>query len=158
MLENSDTTIYDTIIESQLPWYAVDTVFTDSIVDYQYHLYNEAGCDSLIHYNLFIYWNGDHCDTTLEFPNFVTPNGDGTYDRFVIKGLLENNCFKYNELIIFDRTGHQVYHRHNIATEDDWWDPAARRHPGGTYFYYFKAHGVTIHTQHIGVIEVLTGK
>ena len=158
VLENSDTTIYDTIIESQLPWYAYDTVFTDTVADYLYHLYNEAGCDSLIHYNLFIYWNGDHCDTTLEFPNFVTPNGDGTNDRFVIKGLLENNCFKYNELIIFDRTGHQVYHRHNIATEDDWWDPAARRHPGGTYFYYFKAHGVTIHTQHIGVIEVLTGK
>ena len=158
VLGNSDTTIHDTIIESQLPWYAVDTVFTDSVVDYLYHLYNEAGCDSLIHYNLFIYWNGDHCDTTLEFPNFVTPNGDGTNDRFVIKGLLENNCFKYNELIIFDRTGRQVYHKHNIATEDDWWDPAARRHPGGTYFYYFKAHGVTIHTQHIGVIEVLTGK
>ena len=158
VIPGSDTTIHDTITESQLPWYAFDTLFTDTVADYLYHLYNEAGCDSTIHYYLFIYWNGDHCDTTLEFPNLVTPNGDGHNDRFVIKGLIENNCFKYNELTIYDRNGHQVYHRRNIATDSDWWDPAARRHPAGTYFYYFKAHGVTIHTQHTGVIEVLSVK
>ena len=158
IIPNSDTTIRDSITESQLPWFAFDTLFTDTVADYIYHLYNEAGCDSIIHYNLYIFWNSDHCDTTLEFPNFVTPNGDGHYDRFVIKGLIENNCFKYNELTIYDRNGHQVYHRRNIATDSDWWDPAARRHPAGTYFYYFKAHGVTIHTQHTGVIEVLRDK
>ena len=158
IIPNSDTTIRDSITENQLPWFAFDTLFTDTVADYIYHLYNEAGCDSIIHYYLYIFWNGDHCDTTLEFPNFVTPNGDGHNDRFVIKGLLENNCFKYNELTIYDRNGHQVYHRRNIATDDDWWDPAAHRHPGGTYFYYFKAHGVTIHTQHTGVIEVLRDK
>ena len=158
VIPGSDTTIHDTITESQLPWYAFDTLFTDTVADYLYHLYNEAGCDSTIHYNLFIYWNGDHCDTILEFPNLVTPNGDGHNDRFVIKGLIENNCFKYNELTIYDRNGHQVYHRRNIATDSDWWDPAARRAPAGTYFYYFKAHGVTIHTQHTGVIEVLRDK
>ena len=155
IVPNSDTTIHDSINESQLPWFAFDTLFTDTVADYIYHLYNEAGCDSIIHYSLYIFWNGDHCDTTLEFPNLVTPNGDGHNDRFVIKGLIENSCFKYNELTIYDRNGHQVYHRRNIATDDDWWDPAAHRHPGGTYFYYFKAHGVTIHTQHTGVIEVL---
>ena len=158
VIPGSDTTIHDTISESQLPWYAFDTLFTDTVADYLYHLYNEAGCDSTIHYYLFIYWNGDHCDTILEFPNLVTPNGDGHNDRFVIKGLIENNCFKYNELTIYDRYGHQVYHRRNIATDSDWWDPAARRHPAGTYFYYFKAHGVNIWTQHTGVIEVLTDK
>ena len=158
IVPSSDTTIRDSITESQLPWFAFDTLFSDTVADYIYHLYNEAGCDSIIHYHLYIFWNGDHCDTTLEFPNFVTPNGDGHNDRFVIKGLIENNCFKYNELTIYDRYGHQVYHRCNIATDDDWWDPAARRHPGGTYFYYFKAHGVTIHTQHTGVIEVLRDK
>ena len=155
IIPNSDTTIRDSITESQLPWYAFDTLFTDTVADYIYHLYNEAGCDSIIHYYLYIFWNGDHCDTTLEFPNLVTPNGDGHNDRFVIKGLIENSCFKYNELTIYDRNGHQVYHRRNIATDDDWWAPATRRHPGGTYFYYFKAHGITIHTQHTGVIEVL---
>ncbi len=155
VIPGSDTTIYDTIAEDQLPWFAYDTVFTDTVADYIYHTFNEAGCDSIVHYNLYVYWNGDHCDTNLSFPNLVTPNGDGSNDRFVIVGLLENNCFKYNELSIYDRTGRRVYHKVNIADEGDWWDPAAQRIPAGTYFYYFKAHGVTIHTQHLGVIEVL---
>ena len=155
VIPNSDTTIYDTITEDQLPWYALDTVFTDSVADYVYHTYNEAGCDSLVHYNLYVFWNGDHCDTNLSYPNLVTPNGDGANDRFVIMGLLENNCFKYNELSIYDRTGRRVYHKVNIANESDWWDPAAHRIPDGTYFYYFRAHGIHIHTQHTGVIEVI---
>jgi gliding motility-associated-like protein len=144
IIPNSDTTIRDSITESQLPWFAFDTLFTDTVADYIYHLYNEAGCDSIIHYNLYIFWNGDHCDTALSYPNVVTPNGDGVNDRFVIGGLIEHNCFKYNELTIYDRYGHCVYHKRNIANESDWWNPAAQRAPSGTYFYYFKAHGVNI--------------
>ena len=158
IIPSSDTTICDSITEDQLPWFVYDTVFNDTVADYIYHLYNEAGCDSIIHYNLFIFWNGDHCDTALSYPNVVTPNGDGVNDRFVIGGLIEHNCFKYNELTIYDRYGHCVYHKRNIATEDDWWNPAAQRAPSGTYFYYFKAHGVNIWTQHRGVIEVLRDK
>lgn len=154
----SDTTIYDSILESQLPWFAYDTIFNDTIVDYLYHTYNEAGCDSLIRYNLYIYWEGDHCDTSLTFGNVVTPNGDGFNDKYVIGGLIENNCFKYNELTILDRWGVVVYHKRNIASDDDWWDPAADHAPTGTYFFLFKAHGVNIHTQHAGVIEVLNEK
>ena len=158
VIPNSDTTIYDTILDSQLPWTFNDIVFDDSVANYTITLTNEQGCDSLILYNLHVFWNGDRCDTNLSFPNLVTPNGDGTNDRFVIMGLLENNCFKYNELTIYDRTGRRVYHKVNIANDDDWWDPAAQRIPAGTYFYYFKAHGVNIHTQQTGVIEVLTDK
>lgn len=154
-IPTSDTTIYDTIFDTQLPYYILDTVFTDSVADYIYHTYNEAGCDSTIHYNLYIWWNGDHCDTNLSFYNLVTPNGDGVNDRFIIDGLIENNCFKWNELSIFDRTGHRVYHKINISRDEDWWDPAQLRNPDGTYFFYFKAHGVNIKTQHTGVIEVL---
>ena len=155
VIPSSDTTIRDSITENQLPWFAMDTVFNDTVADYIYHLYNEAGCDSIIHYSLFVFWNGDHCDTALSYPNVVTPNGDGVNDRFVIGGLIEHNCFRYNELTIYDRYGHCVYHKRNIATEADWWDPATQRAPAGTYFYYFKAHGVNIWTQHRGVIEVL---
>ena len=158
VIPSSDTTLYDTITEDQLPWFAMDTVFNDSVADYIYRTFNEAGCDSIIHYNLHVYWNGDHCDTTLSYPNLVTPNGDGTNDRFIITGLLENNCFKYSELSIYDRTGRRVFHKVNISSDDDWWAPAAQRIPSGTYFYYFRAHGVTIHTQHTGVIEVLYDK
>ena len=155
LLHDSDTSITDTILESQLPWLFRDTLFTDSVRDFPIVLVNEAGCDSVIHYRLFIFWDGDHCDTTLTFPTLVTPNGDGINDRFVIGGLLENNCFRFNDLLIYDRTGQLVYHGHNIARDEDFWDPAAHRAPDATYFYVFKAHGVTIHTMHQGVIEVL---
>ena len=158
LIPSTDTTIRDSILESQLPWPIFDTLFTDTISDYLYHTYNQAGCDSTIHYSLYIFWEGDHCDTTLTFGNVVTPNGDGINDRFVIGGLIENNCFKYNELSIFNRWGRRVYHRTNISKEEDWWDPAADRVPTGTYFYIFKAHGVTIATQHQGVIEVMNSK
>ena len=136
VIPSSDTTICDSITEDQLPWFAMDTVFNDTVADYTVHTYNEAGCDSLIHYSLFIFWNGDHCDTALTYPNVVTPNGDGVNDRFVIGGLIEHNCFKYSELTIYDRYGHCVYHKRNIANESDWWNPAAQRAPSGTYFYY----------------------
>ena len=153
-LTASDTTIYDTIIDTHLPWPFLDSLFTDSVTDCLFHLTNEAGCDSTIHYNLYIFWNGDHSDTSLTFPNVVTPNGDGINDRFVIGGLIENNCFKYNELTIYNRHGRQVYHRRNILNENDWWTPA-KHDPADTYFYYFKAHGINIWTQHQGVIVLL---
>ena len=155
LLHDSDTSITDSILESQLPWFFFDTLFSDTVSDYPFHLVNEAGCDSVIHYSLYIFWEGDHCDTTLTFPTLVTPNGDGINDRFVIGGLIENNCFRYNELLIYDRTGRLVYHARNIASDADWWDPAAHRVPDATYFYVFKAHGVKIHTLRQGVIEVL---
>jgi len=158
VIPNSDTIIYDTILENQLPWFVLDTVFNDTVADYIFRTISAEGCDSLVHYNLFIFWDGDHCDTSLTYPNVVTPNGDGMNDRFVIGGLLEHNCFKYSELLVYDRTGRCIYHKHNIASESDWWDPAGQHAPSGTYFFYFKAHGVNIWTQHFGVIEVLHEK
>lgn len=158
VIPNTDTTIYDTIIDYQLPWYVLDTVFNDSVDDYVYVTTNEAGCDSTIHYHLHIFWNGDHCDTNLTYPNVVTPNGDGKNDRFVIGGLIENNCFKYNELIIYNRWGREVYRVQNINNESQWWDPNDKRCPAGTYYFMFRAHGVNIRTMHKGVIEVLNAK
>ena len=156
VVPTSHAYIYDTIVESQLPWYALDTVFTDSVSEYLYQTYSEAGCDSLIHYSLYIFWEGDHCDSSLTYPNVVTPNGDGQNDRFVIGGLLENQCYKYNELSIFSREGATVFHKRNITSDSDWWDPAAHHAPDGTYFFIFKAHGIKIHTMHKGIIEVLS--
>lgn len=154
VVPSTDTTIYDTIVDIQFPWFFFDTIFSDSVADHIFHTYNEAGCDSTIHYNLYVYWNGDHCDTTLSYPNVITPNGDGINDSFVIEGLIENNCFKYNELIIFNRDGRKVYHVRNIHNESDWWSPATNM-PEGTYFYIFTAHGINIHTKHNGIIELL---
>lgn len=154
IIPSSEVEIRDSIVEEQLPWFAFDTVFTDTVADYLYQTYNEAGCDSIVHYYLHIFWNGDHCDTSLSFPNVVTPNGDGMNDRFVIGGLIENNCFRYNDLSIYDRYGTRVYHIQNIASEADWWSPSRC----GTYYYIFKAHGVNIRTMRRGVIEVLNEK
>ena len=157
LIPTTDTIIYDTIVDTQLPWPFLDSLFTDTVSDCLFHLYNEAGCDSTIHYNLYIFWNGDHCDTSLTYPNVVTPNGDGINDRFIIGGLIENNCFKYSELSIFNRHGRMVYHIRNIHDENDWWAPG-KHIPADTYFYYFKAHGVNIWTQHRGVIVLLRDK
>ena len=152
---DSDTTLYDTIVSSQLPWGFLDSLFTDTVSNMPFALANEIGCDSIIYYNLYIFWEGDHCDSSLSFPNVVTPNGDGINDRFVIGGLVDNQCYPYNSLIIVDRTGRIVYHCENIYREDQFWDPAATRSPAGTYFYRFVGRGIHHATQHNGCIEVL---
>ena len=152
---DSDTSLYDTIVSSQLPWGFLDSLFTDSVSNMPFILTNEVGCDSIIYYNLYIFWEGDHCDSMLTFYNVVTPNGDGINDRFVIGGLVENQCYPYNSLIIVDRTGRIVYRGENIYREEQFWDPVATRSPAGTYFYRFVGRGIHHATQHNGCIEVL---
>jgi len=152
---DSDTAIYDTIVEDQLPWRFLDSLFTDTISNLPFILNNEVGCDSIIYYNLHIFWNGDHCDSSLQFPNVVTPNGDGINDRFVIGGLIDNQCYPYNSLVIVNRYGRVVFHAENISREDQFWNPDEHRVPDGTYFYRFVGHGINHATQHQGCIEVL---
>lgn len=152
---DSDTSLYDTIVSSQLPWAFLDSLFYDTVSQQPFVLVNEAGCDSIIYYNLYIFWEGDHCDSSLSFPNVVTPNGDGINDRFVIGGLVDNQCYPYNSLIIVDRTGRVVYRGENIYREEQFWDPASTRSPAGTYFYRFVGRGINHATQHNGCIEVL---
>ena len=151
----SDTSLYDTIVSSQLPWAFLDSLFNDTVSQQSFVLTNERGCDSIIYYNLYIFWEGDHCDSSLSFPNVVTPNGDGINDRFVIGGLVDNQCYPYNSLIIVDRTGRMVYRGENIYLENQFWDPASTRSPAGTYFYRFVGRGIHHATQHNGCIEVL---
>ena len=152
---DSDTAIFDTIVENQLPWAFLDSLFSDTVSNMPFHFVNEAGCDSIVYYNLHIFWNGDHCDSSLTFPNVVTPNGDGLNDRFVIGGLVENQCYPDNLLVIADRTGRIVFQAENICRDDQFWDPAASRIPAGTYFYRFVGRGINHATQHQGCIEIL---
>ena len=46
----------------------------------------------------------DYAD--FDFPNVITPNGDGINDRFVIKNL---DQYPNNKLQVFDRTGKILY-------------------------------------------------
>ena len=77
----------------------------------------------------------------LQFPNTVTPNGDGINDIFEIKNLIEGGGFTDNELYIYNHWGRKVYHKANITTREDFWDPSANNDPDGTYYYRFSAKG-----------------
>ncbi|MBR4738725.1 MAG: gliding motility-associated C-terminal domain-containing protein [Bacteroidales bacterium] len=91
----------------------------------------------------------------LEFPNLVSPNGDGINDTWVIVNLIEFGNYSLNELWIYDRTGAQVYHVKNIRHANQFWDPNATRSPDGTYYYRFTAKGEYGLVKRNGLIEVL---
>jgi uncharacterized repeat protein (TIGR01451 family)/gliding motility-associated-like protein len=63
----------------------------------------------------------------LFIPNVITPNGDGSNERFEIKGL---NKFLKTELAIFNRLGDHVFGQTNY--QNDW---SASDLPPGTYFF-----------------------
>lgn len=91
----------------------------------------------------------------LQFPNVVTPNGDGVNDRFVIVNLVEGKGYPNNTLSIYDRWGKRVFHKENISSDDDFWDPAADNIPCGTYFWRFSGKGYLGNIQRNGSVEVL---
>lgn len=89
----------------------------------------------------------------IQFPNVVTPNGDGINDRFVIRNLIEGMGYPTNALYIYNKWGSCVYKKENISTYDDFWDPS--NVPSGTYFYRFTARGYNGNIEHSGAIEVI---
>ncbi len=89
----------------------------------------------------------------LQFPNVVTPNGDGVNDVFAIKGLADGFGYPVNSLYIYNKWGTMVFHKDNISSEADYWDPSGV--PAGTYFYRFTAHGYKGNVEHNGAIEVI---
>lgn len=91
----------------------------------------------------------------IQFPNVVTPNGDGINDRFVIKNLVEGLAYPINQLDIYDKWGSRVFHAENISKGEDFWDPAKTNSPAGSYFYRFVGKGYKGNIEHNGVIEVL---
>ena len=89
----------------------------------------------------------------LQFPNVVSPNGDGINDRFVIQNLVEGNGYPINTLDIYNKWGVRVFHKDNISSDEDFWDP--KDMPTGTYFYRFSARGYNGNIEHNGAIEVV---
>lgn len=89
----------------------------------------------------------------LQFPNVVSPNGDGVNDRFVIKNLVNGMGYPINQLDIYNKWGTRVYHKENISRDEDFWDP--KNMPAGTYFYRFSAKGYNGNIEHNGAIEVV---
>ena len=91
----------------------------------------------------------------LQFPNVITPNGDGINDIFEIKNLLDGGNYTDNELYIYNHWGRLVYYKHNISTREDFWDPSLTNEMTGTYYYRFSAKGHTGNVQRNGVVELL---
>ena len=94
-------------------------------------------------------------NTYLQFPNTVTPNGDGINDIWRVVNLLEMGEYSMNELWIYDRFGAPVYHVKNISKESDFWDPLDTRSPDGTYYFRFMAKNNFGLVKRNGVIEVV---
>lgn len=146
--------VYDTdsIPENRLPWTYSDRVYPTPVEDDIFVLPNRWGCDSTVHYTLFVYWS---CSEFLQFPSVITANGDGINDLFYIHGLLEEDCWPENRLTVYNQWGTIVFKAENMYSESDFWDPAATRTPAGTYFYVFRGQGFKGKTQRRGSVEVL---
>lgn len=91
----------------------------------------------------------------LQFPNLVSPNGDGINDVWRVVNLLELGQYPMNELWIYNKWGTLVFHAKNIDQESDFWDPALTHSPDGTYFYRFSAKGLFGLIRCNGSIEVI---
>ena len=91
----------------------------------------------------------------LQFPNVVTPNGDGVNDKFIIRNLVNGLGYPNNSLAIYDRWGKRIFYKENIASDDDFWDPAATNTPAGTYFWRFTGTGYLGDIQRNGVVEII---
>ena len=91
----------------------------------------------------------------LQFPNLVSPNGDGINDVWRVVNLLELGQYPMNELWIYNKWGTLVFHAKNIDQESDFWDPALTHSPDGTYFYRFSAKGLFGLIRCNGSIEVV---
>ena len=90
----------------------------------------------------------------LQFPNVVSPNGDGINDVFSIKNLIGGMAFPINELYIYDRAGRRVFYKKNIKIDSEYWNPNETNSPPGTYFYIFVGKGLE-DVEYKGAIEVL---
>lgn len=91
----------------------------------------------------------------LQFPNLVTPNGDGKNDIWKVVNLLECGEYSMNELWIYNRWGGLVYHAKNISKESDFWDPEKTHSTDGTYYYRFSAKSLYGLIRRNGEIEVV---
>ena len=94
----------------------------------------------------------------LQFPNLVTPNGDGNNDTWRVVNMLECGIYTINELWVFNKWGTEIYHVRDISREEDFWDPNRTNSPDGTYYYRFSTRSPFGVIQRSGTIEVLRGQ
>lgn len=91
----------------------------------------------------------------LQFPNLVSPNGDGINDTWRVVNLLECGLYTMNELWVYNKWGSLEYHAKDIDDEDDFWNPNKTHSPDGTYFFRFSAKSMFGIVRTNGSIEVV---
>jgi gliding motility-associated-like protein len=74
--------------------------------------------------------NCSETPAALHIPNSFSPNGDGTNDQFVIRGLPENSS-----LMVFDRSGKKVFASDNYQNDWNGRDMDGNIIETGTYWY-----------------------
>ncbi len=76
--------------------------------------------------------------TEFKIPNVFTPNGDGVNDNFEITGLPP-----YSSLIIYNRSGKEVFSSETYHSEWDGTDMDNNPLPSGTYWYVLITPGLS---------------
>jgi len=112
-----------------------------------FYITTGAGCNQSIVHTVII-------EEDLQFPNIITPNGDGFNDVFAIKNLNTNinpedpDQYRTNSLQIYDRWGKKVYDEENYDTymKDDQIFPGNKVFDGdklqdGQYYFSFNYKG-----------------
>jgi gliding motility-associated-like protein len=99
---------------------------------YYFRMVNEFGC--LLTDSIEIIVDIDCDNRTIEIPNFITPNEDGSNDLFFIKNKKEVPVLSID---IFDRWGENIFHSNN---EKDTWNGIFNGQivPAGVYVYQIR--------------------
>ncbi len=115
---NPDATWYwnfdDGTVDST-QWNAIHTFSTWGDYNVMFYISTAYGCKSSIKHTVIV-------EQDLEFPNIITPNGDGVNDVFAIKNLNTSinpedpDEYRTNTLHIYDRWGKKVYETENYDT------------------------------------------
>ena len=117
----------------------------------------DQGCQSTVTHVVYI-------EADLEFPNIITPNGDGKNDVFAIKNM---NPLLPNILSIYDRWGKKVYEKQNYQTytreesgviENASEGFGAEKLSDGVYYFTFHYEGYTKAVDYHGTITIIRDK
>nr|MBK9649982.1 gliding motility-associated C-terminal domain-containing protein [Bacteroidota bacterium] len=105
---------------------------------FQWTVYN-GGCKDSDFVNI-IRLDSLDCLTPIDLPTGFSPNGDGTNDNYVVKGILD---YPDNILIVYNRWGNIVYQKTSYANEWKGTNNNGENLPEGTYYVTIKIKGYT---------------
>ena len=115
----------------------------------------DQGCASTVNHTVYI-------EADLDFPNVMTPNGDGKNDVFAIENM---NPILPNRLCIYNRWGKKVYDKENyqayikdgqLYNGDQGFN--AENLSDGVYYYTFHYEGYTRGVDYHGSLTILRDK